>query len=92
MTRVRHKRWRRIVAPHRAWLAGLRGCEARGWADPYEAVDPSGTYLGAYQFDLKTWAGVGGSGDPRNAPPIEQDYRAVLLFKRRGTQPWPVCG
>jgi hypothetical protein len=82
----------RVTRPYRAWLASTRGCEARGWAHPYRAVDPTGTYRGAYQFDLPTWASVGGRGDPAAAPPLEQDYRAVVLLQRRGTAPWPVCG
>jgi hypothetical protein len=67
----------------------LRKCESGG---NYGAVDPSGTYRGAYQFDRRTWAGLGGTGDPAAAPPAEQDYRAQLLFNQRGAQPWPVCG
>ena len=66
---------------------------AAGFAggDP-TAVDPSGTYRGKYQFDLQTWASVGGSGDPAAAPEAEQDYRAALLMSRSGSSPWPVCG
>ena len=56
------------------------------------AVDASGTYHGKYQFDLQTWASVGGSGDPAAAPEAEQDYRAALLMSRSGSSPWPVCG
>jgi hypothetical protein len=67
----------------------LRKCESGG---NYGAVDPSGTYRGAYQFDRRTWAGLGGTGDPAAASPAEQDYRAQLLFNQRGAQPWPVCG
>lgn len=69
--------------------AALRQCEAGG---NYAAVSPSGQYRGAYQFDLITWRGVGGVGDPAAAPPAEQDYRAQLLYNQRGAQPWPVCG
>ena len=45
-------------------------------------------YRGAYQFDYGTWASVGGSGDPANASPAEQDMRAQILFERRGLSPW----
>lgn len=69
--------------------AQLRNCESGG---RYNAVDPSGTYRGAYQFDVKTWRGLGGSGDPASASPAEQDYRAQLLYNQRGAQPWPICG
>ena len=67
----------------------LRQCEASG---NYRAVSPSGTYRGAYQFDQRTWETVGGTGDPIDATPAEQDLRARILYERRGRQPWPVCG
>jgi hypothetical protein len=70
------------------WSA-LRNCESGG---NYHAVSPSGLYRGAYQFDLGTWASVGGSGDPAVAPPEEQDHRAQVLWSQRGASPWPVCG
>jgi hypothetical protein len=76
------------TAPADAW-ARLRLCESSG---NYRAVDSSGTYRGAYQFDLQTWRTVGGDGDPIDAPPEEQDARAQILYSRRGAQPWPVCG
>ena len=68
---------------------GLRRCESGG---NYAAVSPSGAYRGAYQFDVQTWHGMGGAGDPAQAAPSEQDYRAQLLYNMRGAQPWPVCG
>ena len=70
-------------------LAAIRECESGG---DYGAISASGTYRGAYQFDYATWAGVGGSGDPAAASPAEQDYRALLLLRQRGTRPWPNCG
>ena len=69
--------------------AALRQCESSG---NYQAVSRSGTYRGAYQFDRATWAGLGGTGDPAAAPPVEQDARAKLLYSQRGTRPWPHCG
>ncbi len=69
--------------------AALRQCESSG---NYQAVSPSGLYRGAYQFDLGTWASVGGSGDPATASPAEQDHRAQVLWSRRGPSPWPICG
>ncbi|HYF44573.1 MAG TPA: transglycosylase family protein [Acidimicrobiales bacterium] len=69
--------------------AALRNCESSG---NYQAVSPSGLYRGAYQFDLGTWASVGGSGDPAVASPEEQDHRAQVLWSQRGSSPWPVCG
>jgi hypothetical protein len=70
-------------------LDAIAACESGG--DP-TVVDASGTYRGKYQFDLGTWASVGGSGDPAAAPEAEQDYRAALLMSRAGSSPWPVCG
>jgi uncharacterized protein YabE (DUF348 family) len=68
---------------------GLAQCESGGRAD---AVDPSGTYGGLYQFDLRTWQALGGTGRPQDAPASEQTYRAKLLYQRQGTSPWPHCG
>jgi hypothetical protein len=75
--------------PSYAQWSALRQCESGG---NYRAVSPSGLYRGAFQFDLSTWASVGGSGDPAMASPAEQDHRAQLLWSQRGPSPWPVCG
>lgn len=75
--------------PSAAQWRALRQCES---SNNYSAVNPSGKYRGAYQFDLPTWESVGGSGDPAAAPPHEQDHRALLLYQRRGAAPWPICG
>lgn len=75
--------------PSYAQWSALRQCESSG---NYQAVSPSGLYRGAYQFDLGTWASVGGSGDPAVASPAEQDHRAQVLWSQRGPSPWPVCG
>jgi soluble lytic murein transglycosylase-like protein len=71
-----------------ATLEAIAACESGG--DP-TAVNPAG-YYGKYQFDLGTWASVGGSGNPADASEAEQDYRAALLYSRAGASPWPVCG
>ncbi len=70
-------------------LDAIASCESGG--DP-TAVDSSGTYYGLYQFDMGTWASVGGSGSPAEASPEEQSYRASMLYARAGSSPWPVCG
>ena len=70
-------------------LDTIAACESGG--DP-TAVDSSGTYYGLYQFDMGTWASVGGTGSPAAASPAEQSYRASLLYSRAGSSPWPVCG
>ena len=67
----------------------LAQCESGG--NP-RAVSSSGSYRGLYQFSMGTWQGVGGSGDPIDASPSEQTYRAKLLYQRDGRAPWPVCG
>jgi soluble lytic murein transglycosylase-like protein len=71
-----------------ATLEAIAACESGG--DP-TAVNAAG-YYGKYQFDMGTWASVGGSGNPAQAPEAEQDYRASLLYSRAGSSPWPVCG
>ncbi|MEV5145571.1 ubiquitin-like domain-containing protein [Streptomyces sp. NPDC052727] len=75
-------------ADHLNWGA-LAACESGGRPD---AVDPSGTYGGLYQFDTRTWHGLGGKGRPQDASAEEQTYRAKKLYIRRGTSPWPHCG
>jgi soluble lytic murein transglycosylase-like protein len=71
-----------------ATLDAIASCESGG--DP-TAVNAGG-YYGKYQFDFGTWASVGGSGNPAEAPESEQDYRAALLYSRAGSSPWPICG
>lgn len=70
------------------WEA-LARCESGGRPD---AVDPSGTYGGLYQFDTPTWRSLGGSGRPQDAPAAEQTYRAKKLYVRSGAAAWPHCG
>lgn len=70
------------------WQA-LARCESGGRA---HVVDPSGRYGGLYQFDVKTWHSVGGSGRPQDASAAEQTRRARRLYADRGAAPWPVCG
>lgn len=74
--------------PTRGVWAALADCESSG--DP-QAVDPSGTYFGLYQFDLSTWQANGGTGNPAAATPAEQLRVAKLLQARRGWSPWPAC-
>jgi len=69
--------------------AALARCESGG--NP-RAVSSGGTYRGLYQFSMSTWHSVGGSGDPIDASPSEQTYRAQILYRRSGRSPWPVCG
>lgn len=62
------------------WSA-LAACESGGRPD---AVDPSGTYGGLYQFDTGTWQSLGGSGRPQDASAGEQTMRAKKLYVQRG--------
>jgi peptidoglycan hydrolase CwlO-like protein len=72
-----------------AALERIAQCESGG--DP-RAVSSNGLYFGKYQFSLGTWQGVGGQGNPADAPEQEQDQRAAMLYARSGPAPWPVCG
>jgi len=70
-------------------LQAIAACESGG--NP-RAIGGGGSFRGKYQFDQGTWASVGGTGDPANAPEAEQDKRAAILYARAGSSPWPVCG
>lgn len=70
------------------WLAKVRQCESGG---NYSANTGNGFY-GAYQFTLESWRAVGGSGNPANASPAEQDKRASMLRAQSGAGNWPNCG
>lgn len=70
------------------WPA-LARCESGG--NP-RAVSSGGTYRGLYQFSMSTWRSVGGQGDPIDASPDEQTYRAKVLYNRSGAGQWPHCG
>ena len=69
--------------------AALAGCESGG--NP-RSVGGGGLYFGLYQFSLGAWHGVGGAGNPIDASPSEQTYRAQLLYLRVGSGVWPYCG
>ena len=70
-------------------LEAIAACESGG--DP-TAVSADGLYHGKYQFSPATWAAVGGSGLPSQAPEAEQDMRAAMLYAQSGPGQWPVCG
>ncbi|GAB3307658.1 hypothetical protein GCM10027298_29070 [Epidermidibacterium keratini] len=64
--------------------AALRMCES---SNRY-SINTGNGYYGAYQFDLPTWQSVGGTGYPHQASAAEQDARALMLYRKRGWQPW----
>jgi LysM repeat protein len=66
-------------------LARIRSRESGG----NYAINTGNGYYGAYQFDLQTWRGLGGTGLPSQASPAEQDARAQQLLNQRGCSPWP---
>lgn len=66
-------------------LANIRMRESGG----NYATNTGNGFYGAYQFNLGTWRGVGGSGLPSDASPAEQDMRAQMLYNERGCSPWP---
>lgn len=78
----------------------LRRCES---TNNYQAVSPSGTYRGAYQFSQATWDFISGISahvevhhlfglDPISASPAEQDLMAQTLYNYWGRGQWPECG
>jgi len=69
-------------------MQAIAQCESGG--NP--ATDTGNGFYGKYQFDLQTWAAVGGTGNPAHASEAEQDRRAAILYERAGPSPWPVCG
>jgi Transglycosylase-like domain len=82
----RERARRRVTVP--PILRRIAECESHG--DP-KSIGGGGMYRGKYQFTRSAWAGVGGHGDPVDAPEAEQDRRALLLLKRSGPSQWPVC-
>lgn len=68
-------------------FAALRACESGG----NYATDTGNGFYGAYQFDLRTWHGLGYRGLPSTAAPSTQDEAAQRLQAARGWEPWPAC-
>lgn len=68
-------------------FARLRQCESGG----NYATNTGNGFYGAYQFDLRTWRGLGYSGSPAGAAAATQDAAAHRLQAQRGWQPWPAC-
>jgi hypothetical protein len=80
------------------FLACVRQRESHG---DYTAVDPTGTYMGAYQIYQGGWDAVArsmGRTDlvgvrPNRAAPADQDAVALTMLRMYGTSPWGgACG
>jgi hypothetical protein len=57
-----------------------------------EAINQTGKYRGLFQFDLRSWGYVGGSGDPAEASVLEQYKRAQMLVLKQGfDRAFPQC-
>lgn len=62
----------------------------------YQAVSPTGQYMGAFQFSQSTWneaALLAGMPSlvgvrPNDASPADQDLLAIALYNADGEQPW----
>ncbi|GAB3295014.1 DUF348 domain-containing protein [Epidermidibacterium keratini] len=67
----------------------LAMCEST--MNPKAVNKTNGKYFGLYQFSVETWAGVGGTGNPMDASPEEQNARARILFMKYGASQWE-CG
>jgi peptidoglycan hydrolase-like protein with peptidoglycan-binding domain len=80
------RRGRTVAVPR--VLRRIAQCESGG--NP-QAVSPGGRYRGKYQFSHSTWRALGGKGDAADAPEWEQDLRALRLYRKHGTTPWPSC-
>lgn len=92
--RVAEKRWKRLQASLsvsvKATLARLRGCETRGIPFP-KNYQWKGHHRGAYQYLKSTWARAGGSGDPADASPAEQDVRTARFYPGHRSE-WACSG
>ena len=69
------------------WSA-LAACESGGNPHAYNAAG----YYGLYQFVARPGTRSAATGNPIDASPSEQTYRAQILYQRSGAGQWPVCG
>jgi hypothetical protein len=81
-------RWK-LVRPWNAKRNRIAMCES---GMRWHIATGNGFY-GGLQFSPTTWWSVGGRGMPHTHTPLEQKFRAVRVFMRRGSWgDWPVCG
>jgi hypothetical protein len=91
-TPSKYKRlWHRVSRHERKWAAKTSYCETGH--DP-DATALNGQYRGAFMF---TWDAWRTSPKTPGGDPIDYSYRtqavvAVMLMRKVGTGPWPVCG
>ncbi|MBP6913562.1 MAG: transglycosylase family protein [Candidatus Levybacteria bacterium] len=65
----------------------LAQCETHGnWS-----ADTGNGYYGGLQFNMSSWQGTGGSGNPAQASKDEQIVRGKILQEKRGWGPWNAC-
>lgn len=55
-------------------------------------INTGNGYYGGLQFNLGTWRGNGGSGNPADASRSEQIRVAENVLNSQGLGAWPVCG
>jgi hypothetical protein len=79
-----------VIKPYKAKFRSIAHCETGGTMRK-DIHNPSGLYHGLYQFDLRSWRGAGGTGDPHYQSYTEQTYRAVIWLHRMGRDAWPNC-
>ena len=74
-------------------------CECIRWRESrgnYEAVNPTGTFMGAYQFYQGGWDAFAARFDrhdlvgvpPHQAAPADQDAVALAAYNELGSRPW----
>lgn len=66
-------------------LKKIRSCES---GNNYQAQNPRSTAGGAFQIINGTWDNYAGYARAKDAPPIIQNEKAMLIYSTRGTQPW----
>lgn len=72
-------------------LRRIGGCESAGSPTAkinYKAQNPISTASGGFQFLDTTWNDYRGYKRAKDAPPSTQKRRAIIEYKRNGTNPW----
>lgn len=96
----------KALCVHDGWHHKLRRPWARTWDVPDSIKGGRGEggwhtkslYRGGLQWSLGTWARAGGRGDPADASPAEEIFRAYVIVRRNGGRwtdwPWTAraCG